>query len=336
MAAAPIPNHFVFVWDDNFLPYTAYLAMRAAANRAAPDEIHLLKIPEMNGVPNFERLRREVPCLRPIDVQVEAWLESTELPCWRELCTAHGFLKERKYHSAVSDLLRALYLYLNGGVYLDTDVISLRPFTPLLAGGGFVAQEHILVDSRIFKKNSPWRFFRTAPLTALRNLCSRGAWGVALFQTVAPLYTLAVHNATMGFRPRHPLMRDLLLFIADRYRDRPKRYSLLGPDAIQDLMAKTDYPDVQVLPPRCFSPLGPVMTYQYFHARRPATLERLERRLVHDDTYAIHWSNNGTIAKVVPKNDEDLAALKDRQLFSRLAASAIGEVRSHLPSAGDG
>src|SRR5438045_562688 len=108
MAAAPIPNHFVFVWDDDFLPYTAYLAMRAAANRAAPDEIHLLKIPEMNGVPNFERLRREVPCLRPIDVQVEAWLESTELPCWRELCTAHGFLKQRKYHSAVSDLLRAL------------------------------------------------------------------------------------------------------------------------------------------------------------------------------------------------------------------------------------
>jgi hypothetical protein len=56
--------------------------------------------------------------------------------------------------------------------------------------------------------------------------------------------------------------------------------------------------------------------------------------LVHDDTYAIHWSNNGTIAKVVPKNDEELVALKDRQLFSRLAANAI--FRSPLPSSGEG
>ena len=321
-APSPIPNHFVFVWDDDFLPYTAYLAIRAVAMRAGPSSIHLLKTPALNGVPAFERLRREVACLRAIDIDLPAWLDEAGLPCAPDLLAAHRFLKERKLHSAVSDLLRALYLHLRGGVYLDTDTIALRPFSPLLAGGGFLAQEHILVDSKAFKRRSRLRYLRTAPLTVIRDLCSRPAWGVAAFQMLAPLYTLAVHNAAMGFRPRHPLMRDLLIRVAERYPDRPRRYSLLGPDALQDLLCETTYPDVAVLPARCFSPLGPTMTYQYFHERSVATLAALERRLIHDDTYAIHWSNNGTIAKVVPKSDADLVALTTRQLFARLAAAA--------------
>ncbi len=322
-SSTAIPNHFVFVWNNDSLPYSVYLAIRAVAARAEPEAIHLLKGPALDGAENFERLRREVGCLRSIDVELDAWLEQAALPCSSELRAAHAFLQERQLHSAVADLLRALYLYVNGGIYLDTDTIALRTFAPLLPAGGFVAQEHILVDSEAFKRNSRWRYFRTAPLTLFRALCSHAAWGVGLFQAVARLYTVAIHNATMGFRPRHPLMRDLLLRIAQRYPDRLKRYSLLGSDALQDLMAETAYPDVVVLPPRCFSPLGPVMTYQYFHRRRSTTLAKLERRLIREDTYAVHWCNNGTNVSVVPQNDEDLAYLKDRQLFSRLAAGAM-------------
>jgi len=318
-----IPNRFVFVWDDKFFPYTAYLAIRAVAKRAAPESIHLLKTPALDGVPNFERLRREVDCLCPVDIDLPAWLEQANLPFGRELLTANDFLKQRNFYGSVSDLLRTLFLHLHGGIYLDTDTIALRPFDPLLSLGGFVAEEHILVDSMTFKEDSASRYWRTAPLTLLRGVCSRVAWGVGLFQRVAPLFRRAVHNATMGFRARHPLTRDILIRIAERYWDRPRRYSLLGPDAIQDLMAENQYQDLTVLPPRCFSPLGPVMTFQYFHLRRERTLDRLQRRLIHDDTYAIHWSNNGTIARVVPKNDADLAHLRARQLFSRLAAQAV-------------
>jgi len=64
------------------------------------------------------------------------------------------------------------------------------------------------------------------------------------------------------------------------------------------------------------------MTYQYFHKRSPRTIEGVERRLVGETTYAIHWSNNGTIAKAVPKNDDDLRAMKDFHLFAKLAVQA--------------
>jgi hypothetical protein len=317
-----IPNRFIFVWDDKFFPYTAYLAIKAVANRARPNEIHLLRVAALDGVENFERLRREVACLRPVTIDLPGWLEEARLPCAKELLAANDFLKQRNFYGSVSDMLRTLYLYLHGGVYLDTDTLALRPFSPLLGSGGFVAEEHILVDSKTYKRNSRWRYLRTAPLTVLRDLCSRVSWGVGLFQLLAPLYTRAIHNATMGFRPRHPLTWDVLLRMAERYPDRPKRYPLLGPDTLQDLVAEKQYSDVVVLPPSCFSPLGPTMTYQYFHKRSPRTIEGVERRLVGETTYAIHWSNNGTIAKAVPKNDDDLRAMKDFHLFAKLAVQA--------------
>jgi hypothetical protein len=324
MADGPdtIPNQFHFVWDDNFFPYVAYLAVRSVAVHCRPERIFLYKTPQLDGVSNFERLRREVACLVPTNIDLPAWLEAAALPCAQQLLDANRFLKEHNFYGSVSDLLRALNLYLRGGIYLDTDTLTLRDLAPLRRHGAFLAEERILVSSKVWRRNSRWRYFRTAPLTVARDLCSRFSYGVRLFQAIAPLYVRVVHNAIMGFRPGHPLLRDALVRIALRYPDRPKRYPLLGPDTMQDLIAENTYDDLTVLPPRCFSPLGPTMTFQYFHFHRKRMLPRLERWLVKPDTYAIHWSNNGTIAKSVPQSDADVRRALDRQLFARFAVAA--------------
>jgi hypothetical protein len=325
MAETPdkIPNQFHFVWDDKFFPYAYYLAIRSVAMHCQPERIFLFKTPQLDGVPNFERLRREVACLEPVNIDLAGWLEEAALPCTQQLLDANRFLKEHKFHGSVSDLLRSLNLYLRGGIYLDTDTLTLRDMAPLRLHGAFLAEEHILVSSKVWKHNSRWRYFWSGPLTAARDLCSRFAHGVRLFQAIAPLYTRVVHNAVMGCRPGHPLMRDVLLRIAERYPDRPKRYPLLGPDTVQDLIEENTYDDLRVLPPRCFSPLGPTMTYQYFHLRgKQRTLATMEKWIVKPDTYVIHWCNNGTIAKSIPQNDTDLRGLEKRQLFSRFAIRA--------------
>lgn len=323
-----IPNQFLFVWDDVFFPYPAYLAIKSVAVQCTPSRIMLLKTPQLDRVENFERLRREVPCLDPINIDLPGWLEEARLPCTKELLAANAFLKKRGFHGSVSDLLRALKLYLDGGIYLDTDTLTLRDLAPLRAQGGFVAQEHILVSSEVYKRASPWRYLRTGPLTAARYLCSRLPFGVACFQTIAPLYVRALHNAVMGFRKGHPLLWDILLRIAENYPRRPERYPLLGPDTVQDLMAENHYPDITICPPSCFSPLGPTMTYQYFHQWRKRRVDALVRRVLGPDTRVVHWSNNATIAKSIPQNDDDLHALADGQLFARLALRAAFGPRS--------
>jgi hypothetical protein len=321
-SAGKIPNQFHFVWDDKFFPYAAYLAIRSVAMHCKPERIFLYKTPDLDGVPNFERLRREVPCFEPVNIDLPGWLQQAALPCTQKLLDANRFLKQHNFYGSVSDMLRALNLYLRGGIYLDTDTLTLRDMAPLRQHGAFLAEEHILVSSAVYKRDSRWRYLWTGPLTLARDLCVRFAYGVRLFQAISPLYTRVVHNAVMGCRPGHPLMRDILLRIAERYPDRPKRYPLLGPDTVQDLIVENAYDDLTVLPPRCFSPLGPIMTFQYFHFHGKRTLEALSKWIVKPDTYAIHWSNNGTIAKSVPGNDGDVKKMQDRHLFSRFAVQA--------------
>jgi len=334
---APIPDRFHFVWDDNFFPYGAYLAIKSVAVQCRPASIRLYKVPALDDVPGFRRLRDEVPCLEPVNIDLPAWLEEARLPCAQTLLEANRFLKERNYYGSVSDLLRTLRLYLDGGIYLDTDTITLRDLAPLRQQDAFLAEEHILVSSKVWKKNSRWRYLRTSPLTLARDFCSRVGFGVALFQHISRFFVRAVHNAVMGFRPGHPLMRDALMRMAEVYPRRPQRYPLLGPDTIQDLIEENSYPGLKVFPPRTFSPLGPTMTYQYFHQRRPRTIDRLCRRVVSDDTMLVHWSNNGTIAKIMPREDADLERLQREQLFSRLALAAIrspGAARALTSEAG--
>jgi hypothetical protein len=321
-----IPNQSCFVWDDDFFPYAAYLSIKSAARNGDFERIYLLKTPALDGVPTFERLRREVPSLEPVNIDLRGWLEEAGLPRGDELMVAHRFLQERRYHSAVSDLLRALWLYLRGGVYLDTDTLTLKPFSALLAQGGFLAQEHILVSSKVFKRDSCWRYLRTAPLTLFRSICSRLSCGVSLFRMLESLYVRAEHNAVMGFAPKHPFVRALLDRIAEKYPQRPSRYPLLGPDAIQDLTEEKSYPDLTIYPPAYFSPLGPTMTYQYFHLRSRKVVSKLRQTALRPETTAIHWSNNGTIAAITPQSDEDVRRLASHQLFSRLAMEvALGE-----------
>lgn len=323
MSATPIPDRYVFVWDDSFWPYPNSLAIRSVAARCRPERIVLLKTPQLDDVPAFQQLRRDVPCLDPVNIDLPGWLEEAQLPCTRELLDANRFLKERRFHGSVSDLLRALDLYLHGGVYLDTDTLTLRDLAPLRAQTGFVAEERILVSSSVYRRNSRWRYLRTGPLTAARALCSKFPWGVPWFQAIEGMYVRALHNAVMGFRPAHPLPRDILVTIAERYPRRPERYPLLGPDTVQDLMETGRYPDVTVHPPSFCSPLGPTMTFQYFHLRNPRSLAAIERHVVRDDTLIVHWSNNATIASTIPRDDEALHGLADRQLFAHLAVRAI-------------
>ncbi len=76
------------------------------------------------------------------DYQIKEWNESNiDLD---GLCEKNAFLKkcvELKLWAFVSDYLRLLVLYREGGIYLDTDVEALRPYDELLSNRVFMGYE---------------------------------------------------------------------------------------------------------------------------------------------------------------------------------------------------
>ena len=95
----------------------------------------------------------------------------------------------------------------------------------------------------------------------------------------------------------------------------------LGTHLLQRTAAESLEPDVEVLPPAAFYPLGPVLAEHWFRQRRSAPpLERL----VSPETLVVHWYASGRVADLVPRIDEGwIRTHRDRQLFSRLACGVL-------------
>ena len=89
---------------------------------------------------------------KPKDLQrcMKTWnkpLEGYEIKEWNESnfdINSHPFVKkayEAKKWAFVSDYIRAYAIYHEGGIYLDTDVIVLKPFDDMLNNRAFVGYE---------------------------------------------------------------------------------------------------------------------------------------------------------------------------------------------------
>src|SRR6185295_10272918 len=132
--------------------------------------------------------RADLPAfaVRPLDIG--ALLDEPALPDRARLRQVWDQLVDARRWAALSDILRYLVLYREGGVYLDLDTITVRDLRPLLVAPGFCGRERILVDAAVHRRGSPLRYFRTGPLDAVRWICSRTERGIGRFARIAHLY----------------------------------------------------------------------------------------------------------------------------------------------------
>src|SRR5262245_44265490 len=128
-----IPLKFHFIWMGRNFPFVNRLAVESVLqiHPGAPVTVHFSDPPE--GNPDWEALKAKAE-FRPIDLP--AWLR--DLP--PALRPAAGALEKisGSYPAGKSNVLRYLILYREGGIYLDFDTLTLRPFTPLSQGPAFV------------------------------------------------------------------------------------------------------------------------------------------------------------------------------------------------------
>jgi hypothetical protein len=308
-----IPKVAHFVWLGPGLLWVHRLALMSAARRGGFERLILHHDAALDGDPALAELARfpgvEVARIEPVAL-AEAAGGSALVECYRELSTP----------AARVNVLRMALLLLEGGVYLDTDTVTLADLAQLgHECAAFCGEERLIFPAG---QASPLSRLRPGALArmAVRDVLRRLPNGYRGFRHVEHWYPKAVNNAVLGAEPGHPLVREL---IARAVRLPPARRRVryaLGTHLLQEVVADYHGADLCVLPPAAFFPLGPEISEHWFRTRRKVELDRA----LTAETRLVHWYASVRTARYVAQIDEAFVrAHADRQLFSALALRAL-------------
>jgi Glycosyltransferase sugar-binding region containing DXD motif len=287
--SSAIPNHLLFVWFGKVLPSFARVAILSALRHNPDARVSLLHGDSLVGVESLARESR----LELRTISIEALLaRASEVSAQKPGPPLDTQRLRRVWHSlstpaARSNLVRLLVLYAEGGVYLDTDTITLRSLAPLLDRSAFCGTEHILWPKDKLRPSHPQFWLRGPALMGLRYVLAHVPYGFRLQRRLLPWYDVAVNNAVLGFAQGHELIHRALERVTELDSPQWTKRFRLGTHLLQEVIDEAATRAIDLLSPEHFYPLGPVTSLHYL--RRYPDAAALARELLGDQTYVVHW-----------------------------------------------
>lgn len=221
---------------------------------------------------------------------------------------------------ARSDMLRCAILYLQGGIYLDMDTITIQSLLPLLEARQFVGAEHIVWPGFVRASYSPALWARSLGLGLLRKPMRYVANGWKLFKYVEHLYYHGINGAVMGAEANAPLLTDYLFAIAAVPSRQQAQPNALGPNLLQKIIADGDYDDLVIHPPDVFYPMPPEISEHWFRFRPEVDLDAVLKA----ESRVVHWyASVRTKSRVAAIDPAYVLEHRQRQLYSALAYASI-------------
>lgn len=312
-----IPAVAHFVWLGREFPWVYALAVMTAARRGGFERVCLHHADGPDDGPGW-RAARDEPRVELVPLEPSRLLAAVP---------EHGPALQRLYAritapAARANMIRAAILHAEGGVYLDTDTLTVAPLDPLREARAFCGLEHILMPYTVWRSRSPLVWGRTAAVYAMRDLLRRLPTGHRHFSLIASLCHEAPNNAVLGAEPEHPFVADLLEGMVRMPAARQTVRFALGTSLLQEKVAGTGpgREALQLHPPEVFYPLAPEISEHWFRERdRVALGEAVTGR-----TRVIHWYASVRTRAIVPDVDEGwLRARTSRQLFAKAAVRAL-------------
>jgi Glycosyltransferase sugar-binding region containing DXD motif len=307
----PIPPVAHFVWFGRQLQWVHLLAFRSAALRGGFARVVLHHSDDLSRSPWWAEAMM-LPGFETRALDPEALLAR----CPRGVALVELF-RQLEQPAARANMIRIALLYLEGGVFLDTDTVTLQHFGALLQpGGGFCGSEHVIGPWALRQDRSIrarlTMLLRSGVRSALREL--PGGW--RLFRRIERLYPVAVNNAVFGSEPGHALLADLLARMAVLPAERRQARYALGTHLLQQAVAAYPGRDFRVLPPHVFYPLGPEISVHWFRRSGHAPVAEVLR----PETRLVHWYASVRTDDLVRSIDPaSVRAAARSQLFSALA-----------------
>ena len=274
-----IPSRLVFIWFGDHFPFSSVLAVRSAVRQCRPAEtlvLHRGLSPSSTGVAEI----KAEPSVRLVEAGSE-WFEN--LP---ERCGGLGELFQcLEDPAARANLLRLAVLYQLGGIYLDLDTLTLRDLRPLRRYPAFCGLERLTKPVGVAQAPTPAQLLLVQARQKVRGWCARRGDGAALFRTVERLYPTAANNAVLGAAPHNPAIGTALRLIAEMTDAQRRLRFAMGTHLLQRVTQNRSQPDIEVLEPGYFYPLGPRISTHWFW---PGSASRVAT-LVRPNTHVIHW-----------------------------------------------
>ena len=306
-----VPAVAHFIWYGRTFWWVNALAIRSAALRGGFDRVVLHHDQDLGGNPGFDALA-ELDVFEARKLVPEALFDKTG-PLGEPLARLHAQLEKP---NARANMVRAALLATEGGVYLDTDTITLRDLSELRASAAFCGHERVVLPVEVLRDRRWSRLAKSWSLMALREAGRLWPDGWRWFRSVESWYPLAVNNAVLGAEPGHPLITGLLQAMVDLPAERRLVPYALGTHLLQDQVAAYAGGDLVVHPPSVFFPLGPEISQHWFRMRAHPPVDEV----LAPDTKVVHWYASVRTRKVVPQIDPAyVRANADRQMFSALA-----------------
>jgi hypothetical protein len=274
---ASIPSTVHFIWLGDRFGALPYLAVRAALDRSRAHTVRLhADAPSLADHPLAADLASRGCEIVTLDAA--ALVDETR----PRLAALYRRLEDAP---SKTNLLRLLLLWREGGIYLDTDAITLRSLDPLREEAGFAGLERIAFPASLYGSRNPLRWCYAGVLTAARDIVRRLFLDTgSAFRRIERLYPLATNNAVLGAAPRHPAIGDLLDHIGVMdLREATRRYRL-GPQLLERVTGNRSRQDFRLFQPSAFYPLPPEICLAYV---KPDPGGRLGDR-PHPDTFAAH------------------------------------------------
>jgi hypothetical protein len=307
-----IPNLAHFIWYGAELAWLHEMAIRSAARSGGFSKIVLHHEPCLSAAARLRLTRIPRLELRVISPEPTFRL----LDGGSELLALYSRLSTP---AARANVLRAALLYLEGGVYLDADTVTLESFEPLRAAAVFCGAERIALPADRKQRGSAVRAYS---LMLLRDLLRRVPEGPSWFRHVEHLYPLAANNAVLGAERLHPFMRSLLDAMLELPEPQQLRRYALGTHLLQNVLRSPAGSAVTVHDPEVFYPLAPEISEHWFRLRKRVDLGAV----LSSNTRLVHWYASVRTRAWVERMDEAYVRSHQRQqLLSALLAAQLDD-----------
>jgi len=307
-----IPNRVFFIWFGNRLPWATGLAILSAKQVQNPEEILLYVDSEISG--DGYDLIKDTPgiTLKKIDESLFSDLNDNGL-IWR-------LFQKFKKPALKSDLLRFALVYKYGGVYLDTDIIAIKPWNDLLQYKGFCGLEAVAFPADLYTSSNPFRYLFAGKLYLWRLLCAYIPQGWKIFRPTEKFFRYSANGAILGSEPKNKIIEDFFAKIGELKEKDFSVPACIGPHIVQKVTKNKSSENMEVLPSTYFYPLGPDISLHYFHKSSAKHLDKI----LSPQTRIVHWYNSVEKKYLHRQVDKKWIEEYQNSAFAKLAQSIIG------------